>query len=124
MGRKKIRNYLGKDYYTQLFNAYFITHHDEVIQYLVDNTTFTSFEELKLAEHNMYYGFDIGWCNYYPIISEMSREWKLDNYKSDKLYGVRYAWDCQSTKLQRIQARKALIDLELDNVFGIDVMLD
>lgn len=123
MGRKKIRNYPNKDYYKDLFNEYFITHYDDVIEDLLNHTGFDSLDDLRKAEYNLYFGFDCGFTYFIPFNSEMSREWRLDNY-DDLLYGIRESYMSQSITLKEYQCRKALADLGLENEFYVYSRLD
>lgn len=125
MGRRKVRNYKGREYYKELFNNYFNTHHNEVMREVLDKLGFDTVENMSKAEYRGYFGFDCGWILVSPKNSEQSHEWFLDNDRiSSDLYVSNPYYNTQSTTIKEIMVEKALRDLGLRDEFYVSVRLD
>lgn len=125
MGRRKVRNYNTRDFYRELFDDYFKTHNEEVMQEVLEQTGFRTVEDLSQAEYHGYFGLDCGWIVLTPKNKEQAHEWFLDDDRISSKMFVHNPWyNCQSTTIQEIMIRKALKDLGLENEFSMSVRLD
>ena len=122
---RKIRRYQSTEDLKRMLNNYFYINKNEVLNDLVSNTPFTSFEEVKDAERRSYWGLDCGWVWLATSNPEQEREWRLDNGKySAKVTCINYSFNCQSVTLKQIQLRKAIKDLGLERQYYPEVRLD
>lgn len=124
MGRKKVRNYPSREFYEEMLTKYFEEHRCEVIGYAMDRLGYTSFQKLQEDEYNSRFGFDCGWIHLCPKNAEMRHEWELDNGTYCAYVWCSPSYFPQSTTIQKVQVEKAVRDLELGDVFYIDVRLD
>lgn len=124
MGRKKIRNYPSKQFYEDMLDNYFNEHADEVKTHLMDTLGYSDFDMIWEDECKMKWGFDCGWILLYPTDAKMSHEWELDNGKYGNYIFTHPTYNCQSTTLQKIQVKKAVEDLGLDELFWVATRLD
>lgn len=125
MAKRKVRNYESVDVVRNRINNYFETHHDEVIQHMVKETGFDSFDDLWDAEYHMAFGLDCGWVWVYSMNKEQRHEWALDNGKYDAYVTmIKYPYNTQSTTCKEIQLNKALKDLNMDGQYMAYVRLD
>ena len=136
MPRKKIRKYVSKNYIENIFNDYFETYRDEIIQYMIDQVNlmytdknFKTLEELADFDINgSYYGgfgLDCGWVWLKPLNKEQAHEWFLDNDRIPD-YAAPHNWpyNTQSTTLKRMQLGRALRCLGLQDEYEIYTRLD
>ena len=125
MGRRKVRNYKGREYYKELFDEYFKSHHNEVMSEVLSRTGFDTESDLRAAEYRSYFGFDCGWILISPKNKEQWHEWYLDDNRiSAYLFVHNPCYNCQSTTIKEIMVRKALRDLGLADEFNVTVRLD
>lgn len=123
--RKKNRRYPGTEAIKQALNEYFALYKNDVIDDLISNTPFTSFNDVVDAERRSYWGLDCGWVWLATSNPEQEREWRLDNGKYDaKVTSINYPFNCQSVTLKQIQLRKAIKDLGLEGQYYPEVRLD
>jgi len=124
MARKKVRNYPSIEDYEKQFDEYFKEHYNDVVDYVLKETGYSSLEKLRFAEQNMAFGLDCGWVYLCPRNTEMEHEWILDNDKySAKVY-LRDPMRTQSVTIKRLCAEKLIEDLGLENIFYISERLD
>lgn len=124
MGRKKVRLYKSRDFYENLMHDYFKENKNEVIQYILDKTVFSTLEGLRDAEFKNHFGLDCGFVYLIPKNTEMYHEWELDEGKYCAKVYVRGPFNTQSVTLKELAAEKAVEDLNLDSEFYISSRLD
>lgn len=135
MARRKVRKYVSKDYIETVFENYFNTHRDEVIQYMIDQVNlmytdknFKTLEELHDFDiHGSYYGgfgLDCGWVWLKPKNKEQAHEWFLDNDRIPDYASPSLPYNTQSTTLKRMQLRRALEGLGLQDEYSLYERLD
>ena len=125
MGRRKVRNYNPRAYYTDIFNRYFNEHHIEVMREVLEKTGFDTVKALADAEYHGYFGFDCGWIIISPKNKEQSHEWFLDSNRIDSVLFVHNpCYNTQSTTIKEIMVKRALKDLKLEDEFYMSVRLD
>ena len=124
MGRRKVRHYNGRDFYRNLFDEYFRSHSDEVLEYTVKVMGFESLRAMRDEEMTGVW-FDCGWILLRPKNAEWAHEWFLDDDRiSSYLYVSNPCYNTQSTTIKEIMVKKALKDLGLENDFSVTVRLD
>lgn len=124
MGRRKVRNYNGREYYKELLNDYFNKHTEEVMQYVVRELGFNSLAEMR-AEEMTGMWFDCGFVYISPRNEKQAHEWFLDNDRiSSNLYVNNPYYNTQSTTLKELMVRYALTELGLADDFYVSTRLD
>lgn len=96
-------------------------HSQEIIDYLLNETGYNSFEELKIAEHNMRWGLDCGFVYIIPQDYAMSRQWAREYW--DRI-SITCPFNCQSTTLVRKQTQYVIDKLGLNDMYYVSVVLD
>lgn len=124
MGRRKVRHYNPREYYKELFDAYFREHADEVIEHAVREMGFDSLKAMRNQELTGMW-FDCGFVYITPRNKEQYHEWYLDNDRiSANLFMHNPCYNTQSSTLKEIMVHKALKDLGLENDFYVNTRLD
>lgn len=124
MGRRKVRNYNGREFYKTLFNGYFVDHEKEVMEHTLKEMGFDTVEAMRHEELTGAW-FDCGWIKLTPKNKDHAHEWFLDDDRiSSCMFVDNPCYNTQSTTIKEIMVRKALKDLGLENVFSVSVRLD
>jgi len=119
MARKP--KYPTKEEMKEFIQEWVDTHSQEIINNLVEQTPFNSFNELCNAERNCYYGLDCGFVSLIPQNEAMCRQWKREDW--ERLY-LKLPFNCQSTTLQSKQMRYIVDQLGMNDVFYVHSVLD
>lgn len=114
-------NYPTKEEMKSFIQEWVDNHSQEIIDNLVEQTPFNSFDELTNAERNCYYGLDCGFVSLIPKDRKMYKQWEKEDWY--KLY-LKLPFDCQSTTLQKKQMRYVVEQLGFNEMFYVDSVLD
>lgn len=124
MSRRKIRNFVSKEEFERRINNFIKENKDVIINELLEKTNTLNTEELSTLENNLQFGFDCGIVYFTPLNERMKKEWQLDNNKYDFEIWPNYPFECQSTTLQKIQAKTIIKLMNLSEVFYTRTWLD
>ena len=131
MGRKKIRNHISVEEFESIINNYFDLNKNKVIEELCKEHGFDNIDDLHEFDiHGSYFGgfgLDCGFIQVHPLRQEQYREWCLDSDLGKwGAYASRfkYPYQTQSTTCKKFEIKMALKDLNLQNLYGVNVILD
>ena len=134
MGRK-VRHYPTVGEVENIFNDYFNTHRDEVIDYMLDQVNlmytdknFKTLDELRdfdiMGGPMGGFGLDCGWVWLKPKNKDQAHEWFLDNNRIPDYASPKLVYNTQSTTLKRMQLSLALRNLGLGDKYSLYERLD